>query len=252
MCHFVVAHCEIQCVNSEVEKTFGDYMVVNLQKSYEKVFQKLINVFKEKKINVEELIKFLRLHDEGKNTVFTTDDAFSTIKTEIQLFEHVGNYCKSIYDYQALDILVQASGFSEAIKELEDFTEKLQNSVLTEIDLSEVGELLHPDDFLPGTYKFIIESVGAKCKIGTKNMVQSIVEQIIDLRKGALIFKGIDVESILFIYQISEVVKNRILQYKFTERDITFLEQNNIICLIVDDIRIMELSQPNKVISNDV
>ena len=55
--------------------------------------------------------------------------------------------------------------------------------------------------------------------------------------------------SILFIYQISEVVKNYLLQYKFTEQDVTFLEGNNITSLIVDGVRIMSSSQPNKVIT---
>ena len=53
--------------------------------------------------------------------------------------------------------------------------------------ISEHGELLHPDDFMPGTYKFIIEYVGGKCKMGTKEMVQSVVEQSVRLTKGILI-----------------------------------------------------------------
>ena len=115
--------------------------------------------------------------------------------------------------------------------------------------MSEHGELLHPDDFMPGTYKFIIEYVGGKCKMGTKEMVQGIVEQSVCLKKGVLIFKGFDVGSILFIYQISEAVINYLLQYKFTEQDVRFLEGNNITNLIVDGVRIMSSSQPNKVIS---
>ena len=68
------------------------------------------------------------------------------------MFHHVSKYCKGIFDYRVLDVLVQASECPEAIKELIDFTELLQNSILTEIDLmSEHGELLHPDDFMPGT-----------------------------------------------------------------------------------------------------
>ena len=188
--------------------------------------------------------------DVDKKSVFSTDTAFSKIKTENQLFHHVAQYCKGIYDYEVLDVLVQASECPEAIKELTDFTELLQNSVLTEIDLmSKHGELLHPDDFMPGTYKFIIEYVGDKCKIETLKMVRGVVEQSVCLQKGVLIFKGFDVGSILFIYQISEAVKNYLLQYKFTEQDVRFLEENNVTSLIVNGVRIMSSSQPNKVIS---
>ena len=238
----------VEC--AEVKKQFRDFVVMKLQQKYSKVIRKLIHIFKEKKVDIEELITILSFHDVDNNSVFSTDVAFSTIRTEIQLFHHVSRYCKSIYDYRVLDVLVQASECPEAIKELTDFTESLHNSILTEIDLmSEHGELLHPDDFMPGTYKFIIEYVGGKCKIETKEMVQGIVEQCVRLKKGVLIFKGVDVGSILFIYQISEAVKNYLLQYKFTEEDVTFLEGNNVTSLIVDGVRIMSPSQPNKVIT---
>ena len=238
----------VECV--EVTKKFRDFVIMRLRQKYSKVIMKLIHIFKEKQIDIEELITMLCFDDAENNSIFSTDTAFSTITTEIQLFHHVAQYCKGIYDYQILDVLVQASECPEAIKELTDFTELLQTSILTEIDLiSEHGELFHPDDFMPGNYKFIIEYVGGKCKIGTKEMVQGIVEQSVRLKKGVLIFKGFDVGSILFIYQISEAVKNYLLQYKLTEQDVRFLEGNNITSLIVDGVRIMSSSQPNKVIS---
>ena len=232
-----------------MKKQFRAMLVTKLQKTYLKVVKKLMHIFKEKEVDIEELITLLRFNDVDKKSVFSTDEVFTAIRTEMHLFQHVAKYCKSIYDYQVLDALIEVSECPEAITVLTDFTESLRNSVLTEIDLiSEHGELLHPDDFMPGTYKFIIEYVGGKCTIETKEMVQGIVEQSVRLKKGVLIFKGVDVGSILFIYQISEAVKNYLLQYKFTEEDVTFLEGNNITSLIVDDVRIMSLSQPNKVI----
>ena len=104
---------------------------------------------------------------------------------------------------------------------------------------------------MPGTYKFIIEYVGCKCTIETKEMVQGIVEQSVRLEKGSLIFKGFNVPSILFVFQISKAVKDYLLQYKykFTEQDIRFLKENNIISLTVDHDRIMSSSQPSKVTS---
>ena len=233
-----------------MRKQLRDFVLAKLRKTYTQVVRRIIDIFKEKKIDIEEVITILCFDDVDKTSVFSTDSVFNTIKTEVQLFHCVVQYCKSIYDYRVLEVLVQASGCPEAIKELTDFTELLQNSILTELDLmSEHGELLHPDDLMPETYKFIIEYVGGKCKLGTKEMVQTIVEQSVHLRKGTLIFKGFDVGSILFIYQISETVKNYLLQYKFTEQDLTFLERNNIISLIVDGVKIMSSSQLDKVIS---
>ena len=209
---------------------------------YSQVVGKLIRIFKQQNIDVEEVITVLRFDDVEKKTIFSTDAVFNTIKTATQLLRHVGQYCKGIYDYQLLEVLVQASRCEEAIRELNNFTEMLQDYVLSEIELmSEHGELLHPDDFMPGTYKFIIEYMGGRCTLGTKEMIQSIVEQSVRVRKGVLIFRGFDIGSFLLIYQISEVVKGYLLEYRFAEQDIMFLKENNITNLIVDDIGIMKL-----------
>ena len=92
---------------------------------------------------------------------------------------------------------------------------------------------------MTGNYKFVIEYVGSKCKMGTKEMIQSIVEQSVRLRKGSLIFRGFDLGSLLLVYQILEVVKNYLLQYKFTEQDLAFLDGNNITDFIVDGISVI-------------
>ena len=211
----------VEC--TEVKKQFRDDVISMLRKRYSKVIMKLMHIFKEKKVNIEELITVLCFDDVDKTSVFSTDAAFSTIRTETQLFHQVAQYCKSIYDFRVLCVLIEASECPEAIKELNDFTESLHNSVLAEIDLmSEHGELLHPDDFISGTYKFIIEYVGRKCTIETKEMVQGIVEQSVRLKKGVLIFKGIDAGSILFIYQISETVKHYLLKYKSLKKILYF------------------------------
>jgi len=73
----------------------------------------------------EELITLLHFDDAEKDSIFSTDNAFNAIRTEDELFQHLDNYCKSIYDYRVLDIVVQAPNCPEAIKELTDFTESL-------------------------------------------------------------------------------------------------------------------------------
>ena len=225
----------------EVKKKFKHALLFNLRKQYSRVISSLIDIFTENDVNVKKLITVLHFDDANESSIFSTDNVFSVITTVVELFNHVAKYCKGIYDYQVLTILVQASGYQNAIKELNDFTTSLQKSVLSEIDLiSEHGELMHPDDFMPGTYRFIIEYVGGKCEIGTKEMVEGIVEQSVRLQKGELVFKGFDVGSILFVYQISVVVKHYLLQYNFTGSDFMFLKENRIASLTVDDTIIID------------
>ena len=227
--------------SSEVEKKFKHNTLIKLKGEYSRVVSQLIDVFTVNNVDVKKLITVLHFNDADKISIFSTDTAFSVITTVVELFNHVANYCKGIYDYEVLIMLVQASGSQKAIEELDSFTTKLQNSVLSEIDLmSEHGELMHPDDFMPGTYKFIIQYVGGKCDIRTMKMVKGIVEQCINLKKGVLIFKGFGVGSILFIYQISVIVKDYLLQYNFTKSDFTFLKENRIASLTVDGVTIID------------
>ena len=124
-------------------RQFRPFVLMELRERYSIVVRRLIHIFREREIDIEELITILRFDDVDNNTIFSTDSVFDTIRTEIQLFQSVALYCKSIYDYQVLVILVKASQCQEAIKELNDFTKMLQNSILAEIDLiSEHGELL--------------------------------------------------------------------------------------------------------------
>ena len=175
---------------TEIKRQFREVIILKLMQRYSKVIMRIIRIFQEKKVNIEELITALCFNDVERKTIFSSDVAFSVIRTELQLFHHVAKYCKGIYDYQLLDVLVQASGCPEAIKELTDFTELRQNSIVTELDLmSEWGDLLHPGDFMPENYKFIIEYVGSKFKIETKEMIVGIVNQCVRLGKGILVFK---------------------------------------------------------------
>ena len=82
-----------------MKKQFRDFVVMRLRQQYSKVVRRLIHIFKEKKINIEELITILSFNDTDKKSIFSTDAAFTAIRTEIQLFHHVSQYCKSIYDY---------------------------------------------------------------------------------------------------------------------------------------------------------
>ena len=104
----------------EVRKQFRDFVIMKLRQKYSKLISEQLHIFKEKNVDIAKLITVLSFDNVNKNSVFSTDTAFNTIRTEIQLFHHVSQYCKGIYDYQVLGVLVQASGYPEAIKELTD------------------------------------------------------------------------------------------------------------------------------------
>ena len=83
---------EVEC--AEIKKHFRDFLVMRLRQQYSKVVRRLIHIFKQKKIDIEELITILSFDATDEKSIFSTDAAFSTIRTEIQLFHHVSQYCK--------------------------------------------------------------------------------------------------------------------------------------------------------------
>ena len=220
-------------------KEFKNATIVLLQKKYVHVILRIKHLVKESQIDIQDVIIALCFNDYDKSTVFCTDNAFETISTVEKLFLCLGKYC-TVFDYTVLEIFVQATSCVEAIDELNRFTELLQNRVLQEVDLmSEVGELLNPDDHIQGTYKFVVEYVGGTGTPKAQKMIQSIIQQRASLRRGTLIFKGFSTGSILFIYQVSEVVKHHLLQYKFIEQDLLLFAALYIKKLIIDGIVIM-------------
>ena len=71
----------VECV--EVTKNFRDLVIMRLRQKYSKVIMRLIHIFKEKKIDIEELITMLCFDNIDKKSIFSTDAAFNTIRTEI-------------------------------------------------------------------------------------------------------------------------------------------------------------------------
>lgn len=234
---------------------FRGFLITTLQKRYGKIFGQLINIFN--KIDIKRLISMC------KKSVFSTEDEFKKIRkisTVVELFQFIAQYCRGIYDYEVLISVIEASQCledKELTKSLQnsilkELTKLQQNSILKELDLmSEFGTLLHPDDFMPKiTYKFIVEYDGSKCTIETKEMVLGIIKQWIDLKHGTLTFKNVEVGSIIrFVFQVSggKTVRRYLLQLKLSELDVRFLEENRIISLIIDGVRIMGSSLLNKV-----
>ena len=201
---------------------------------------------KEKGFKVQHLINNLCAADRNKITVFSTDEVFGKIKTYTRLSHQINKYC-SIYDYELLEAFVESTDCQEAIEVLTAFTDKMHSSILTELDLlSDCGEKLDPDDLMPGTYIFAIEYIGGHCTMKTKTTVQNVIREHFHLQKGTIIFKGIRISSIIFVYQISAAVRSYLLQYQLDNQSLTCFAKYSITCLIIDGIEKRTLVQWSK------
>ena len=217
-----------------IEKELNARTLARLKGKYAVMIGRIHDILKDKNLNVNSLILKLSSLDDDNITIFSTDTAFEKIHNTTELFHHIGKYC-NIYDYELLTAFVEANECQEAIKVLDDFTEELKFSVLSDLDLfCENRELQDPEDFLPGTHKLAIKYVGGKCTLKTKEMVHNIVCERFHLNKRSIIFKGVQEGCVNFIYQISAAIKAHIQQYPITAEKI-FSEKDEIKCLIIDN-----------------
>ena len=209
--------------------------ITKLKGKYAAAVDKLRQIIDSQKLDINSLILQLCSIDEENTTIFSTDKVFKEVHSTRELFYHIGQYC-SIYDYELLEAFVKSTECEEAIKLLDDFTKELRHSILSNLDLlHKDGELRDPKDFMPGTHKLVIKYVGGKCTLKTKEMVQNIIYQSFHLKKGSIIFKGVQEGCVEFVYEISPIVKSYLLQYPLTTKDTELLFENQINHLIIDN-----------------
>ena len=103
----------VEC--AEVMKKFHDFVIIRIKQKYSKVIMRLIHIFQEKKIDIQEMITTLCFDDVEKTSVFSTDTAFSTTRTEIQFFTTLPNIVKAlmiinflILQYKSLNVQKQS------------------------------------------------------------------------------------------------------------------------------------------------
>ena len=212
--------------------------LAKLKAKYINIFRKIKKIIESKQLEIEELKMILDMAHQNDCTVFSTDDTFSKITTMNQLFQHISNYC-SIYDYELLQVFLESiDECDEAVNLLEEFTEELKKSILKELDLMSVFKE-HPKTLMNGTFTLKVKYTGREtCTLPTKNMVQRIVIESLKLKKASIIFIGLEEGCIAFVYQISEIIKSYILQYKITPDGLALLASHDIKCLIVDQTEI--------------
>jgi len=218
-----------------IEKQLNARTLIKLKGRYAEVSENIRQIIEDKKLDVCSLISKLCYLDDDNVTIFSTDEAFTKIRTITELFFHIGRYC-SIYDYELLMAFVDSTKCKEAVELLDNFTTELRSSILSDLDLLSVdGELCDPKNFMPESHKLIIKYIGGKCTLKTKEMVQNIICECFHLKKGSIIFKSAQEGCVAFVYQISPHMKNYLLQYSITIKNIVSFCKSKIKCLMIDN-----------------
>ena len=231
-----------------IEKQLRARTLIKLKGKYANIVNRIRCIIEKKNLDIKQLILNLCATDEENLTVFSTDEVFIRINNTNELFLHIGMYC-SMYDFDLLLALVESTECQEAVKLLDDFAEEMRSSILKDLDiLSEDEELLKIGDFMHNTHKLVIKYVGVgRCTLKAKEKIQNIVYECFHLKKGCIIFKGVQEGCVAFVYQISAAVKSHMLQIEVTPSDETILIEHHIISVSIDDVKLMISSQRHEV-----
>ena len=176
--------------------------------------------------------------DDDNHTIFSTDDAYNSIKTMSHLFQKIGQYC-SLYDYELLQKLVESTECDKAIKLLDEFTDELNNSIINELNLLTIFQVQSkPIQAISGMFTLEIKYTGKTCTLPMKNMIQRVIYEAFKLKPGSVFLRGLQEGCIVLIYQISSVVRSYLLSYKLGDREFVLLAAHKIKCVTVDDIEL--------------
>lgn len=143
-------------------------------------------------------------------------------------------YC-SIYDYELLEAFLDSVECQKAIELLDNFTKELYSSILIELDLLSDNEELPP--FMPGTHTLVVKYGGEQSTMKIEKIIRkAIFSEFFQLKKGSLIFKGVQEGCVALIYQISSAVKCYLQQYHISDKHLKLLfKEYKIECLLIDD-----------------
>ena len=113
-------------VTNDVEsvRQLKSHTIIELKGKYAAVVDKIRLIIDSQKLDINSLIIRLCSLDEDNTTIFSTNKALKEIRSTVELFHHIGQYC-SIYDYKLLEAFVESTECIEAIKLLDDFTKEL-------------------------------------------------------------------------------------------------------------------------------
>ena len=222
---------------------FNARVIPILNANYANTVKQIRKIIDKENIDIESLIIDLCNLDSTNMTVFSTDEAFTKVTNTVQLFHWIGKYC-SMYDYELLLSLVQSIDCEEAVKLLDGFTEMLKHSILQSLD---VLPELNNFKSLPGTHKLIIKFTGGKCTLKNKAIIQEVLNECFHLKKVSIIFRGAMEGCVAFVFQISNVVKSYLQQYRATIEEVDTLAKHSISQILIDNEKLMVISQDQKV-----
>ena len=218
----------------EIEAEFG-IMVTRIQEA-----------LKKSKVDVSKLLIKLKSSSAARDreVPLFTEGIFEKITSIDKLFETLSGYWH-LFDYDLLIYLVNTAECNEAKIIYDSFIAGLDSSVMSNYKLILRCDEFNKKGFLPGTHKLRVKVVQDKCTVEVEKEVKKVISKCFKLEKYALICKGIKEGCFELIYQISPSVKSYLLQYKFTEYEISQLRAHMITALKIDEVDVVSIDSVN-------
>ena len=194
----------------------------------------LEDIFKENDFPVNRLIGSFQVADKNKFSRFSDPIIYETVRSIKDLFTMIRNRFP-FYDYLSLQIVVKISGIKEAIKLMDKYVSEVEDEPIQHI-ISKPEFLTEEHKPSDGTWKlqltFDMDTMSTKeCSIVTQNLTY-----IFDLPPGSILVENIKNDgSVILIYEISQKVKEYLINLTFSACELKTLALLKINCFVIDD-----------------
>ena len=180
-----------------------------------------------------------------KKVPLFNDNAFEEANTIEELWKILRTFF-SILDYDVLIFVVNLAECKEAEEILNEFLLKVDSAPLRDAEF-----VLQYKEYDTETIKPLlrIKVREKKCTPGVIKKAKKIIAEKFDIEKYALRFKSIREGCIELLFEISNAVMSYLLQCKVTGYDMAKFALHNILCIQIDDKKLIVPSNLGNMVS---
>ena len=213
----------------------------NLNALYARLLPKLKSKIKKKRRYIENIQIGLRVADKRKEPYFSIIKSLRSTKSIDDLFVCIADNCE-YFTYTILKPVIYASGCKKAIKLMDNYIKKVQNIVITRLDLkAEYKNVqINKNKYEENTKRFTVICKKDALSIGELNFIAEIVEECLKLPPTSVLVERVIHNCFILVCRISLKVQ---LPPKLCASELKKLSENKIESLIFDDDK-MELKIP--------
>ena len=190
-------------------------------------------------IPIDDVIIMLSTYKNGP-TVFS-DDEFIKLTKFCQVSKSVVRRT-TIYEYSALEFLINTIDCEKAKEMLRDFVKHFKNSLMGEMNLLDDYEIYTSNDYSRLSFgsdqPLVIKYNSHSLSYDDQELIKKFVCELFELVDFSVEFERIAKGCIALIYRITDCVRRYLLEYRITAGKLVSCAKYNILCFIIGNLEL--------------